>query len=94
MTMKREPDVRYVVPEELTEEQIAEAREKLHELARALGRVSSRVCHEMGIQFDMDDPEVAREVIKLTFEGLFFSSPPTPRKRRKVRAPAPTELPK
>lgn len=91
--MKREPHVRYVVPENLTEEQIGEAREKLHDLARALGRVSAQVCHKMRIKFDMDDPEVAREVIKMTFEGLFYSSPAPSRGRRKARRPAPTELP-
>lgn len=91
--MKPEPDVRYVVPENLTEEQITEAKEKLHDLAKALGRVSEQVCHKMGIQFDMDDLDVAREVMKLTFEGLFYSSPPAPRRRPKARAPAPTELP-
>lgn len=90
--MKRELDVRYVVPENLTEEQIAEGKERLHELAKVLGRVSAQVCHEMGIRFDMDDPEVAREVMKMTFEGLFYSSPPPARERRK-RAPPPVGRP-
>lgn len=71
----REPHVRYVAPENLTEEQITEARERLNDLARSLGRISARVCHDMGVQFVMDDPEVAREVMRLTFEGLFYSAP-------------------
>lgn len=71
----REPDVQYVVPENLTEEQIEDAREALWELARSLGRISARVCHDRGIQFDMDDPEVASEVMRLTFEGVFYSAP-------------------
>jgi hypothetical protein len=79
--MKREPDVHYVVPEDLTEEQIAKAKEKLHDLARALGRVSAQVCHKMGIRFDMDDPEVAREVMKLTFDGIFLTAPKKPQRR-------------
>jgi hypothetical protein len=66
--MPAEPDVRYAVPADLTEEDVAEARKALQNLAKALGRVSARVCHEMGIRFDMDDPEVAREVLKMTFE--------------------------
>ena len=79
--MKREPDVHYVVPEDLTEEQIAKAKETLHDIARLLGRVSAQVCHKMGIQFDMDAPEVAREVMKLTFEGMFLTAPKKPQRR-------------
>ena len=29
----------------------------------------------MGIRFDMDDPDVAREVKKMTFEAMFLSDP-------------------
>jgi hypothetical protein len=93
VTIRCEPDVRYVVPVNLTEEQIAEAKEKLHELAKALGRVSAQVCHKMGIHFDLDDPEVAREVMKMTFEGLFYSPPPARRGTRKAHSAAPTGLP-
>ena len=39
--MPREPKVTYVVPENLTEEQIAEARQSLMELARILGRTTA-----------------------------------------------------
>lgn len=92
--MKREPDVRYIVPDKLTEEQIAEPKEKLHELARALGRVSAQVCHKMGIRFDMDGPEVARDAMKLTIEGRFYSPPRTPPRRRKTRTSASTEAAK
>lgn len=84
--MKREPEVRYVVPENLTEEQIADARRALEDLAKALGRVSARVCHEMGIQFDMDDPEVAREVMKMTFEAMFLFAPTKRQRAPKARA--------
>jgi len=35
--MRREPTIRYVVPENLTEKQIADARRALEELAKALG---------------------------------------------------------
>jgi len=82
-----------VVPESLSEEQIADTRRALEDLARALGRISARVCHEMGIQFDMDDPEVAREVMKMPFEGLFYSSPRSSRGRSRTPAPAPIGLP-
>jgi hypothetical protein len=84
--MKSEPNVRYVVPENLTEEQIAEAKKSLHDIARLLGRVSAQVCHKMGIQFDMDDPEVAREVMRLTFEGVFYSAPPVRSTKKAARS--------
>ena len=73
--MPHESDVRHVVPENFTAEQMADAKRALEELAKALGRVSARACHEMGIRFDMDDPEVAREVMKMTFEAMFLSEP-------------------
>ena len=86
--MPQEPDVRHVVPENLTEEQIADAKRALEELAKALGRVSARACHEMGIRFDMDDPEVAREVVKLTFDGMFLTEP---KKRKPGNAAKPKD---
>ena len=75
--MPREPQITYVVPKYLTEEQIAEARQSLTELARLLGRASAKACHEIGITFDMDDPQVARDVMMATFDGLFLSHPRT-----------------
>lgn len=70
-----------VAPENLTEEQIAEARHALEDLVRQLARISARACHDLGIRFDMDDPDVAREVMKMTFEAVFYSKPPTRRRR-------------
>jgi hypothetical protein len=90
----REPDFRWVTSENLTDEQIAEARERLNDLARSLGRISARASHEMGIQFDMDDPEVAREVMRLTFEGVFYSSPSKTPGKRKARGPKTSRLKK
>lgn len=42
----------------------------------------------MGIAFDMDGPEVAREVIKMTLEALFVSLPPKRKAAKRSRAPA------
>ena len=75
--MPRKPQVTYVVPENLTEEQIAEARESLAELARILGRATAAACHKLRIDFDMDDPQVARDVMMATLERLVLSRPPT-----------------
>ncbi|WP_242127309.1 hypothetical protein [Sphingobium sp. Sx8-8] len=49
--------------------------EALIPLAQELGRVSAKACHDLGIDFDMDDPEVAREVMMVTFEAPFLSKP-------------------
>lgn len=74
--MPRKPQVTYVVPENLTEEQIAEAHQSLMDLARILGRATAEACHKLRIDFDMDDPQVARDVIMAAFEGLVLSRPP------------------
>ena len=76
MAKRNEPVTRWVAPKNLTDEQIAEARRALEELAKLLGRASANACHELGISFDMDDPQVAREVMMATFEGLVLSRPP------------------
>ena len=73
--MPREPQVTYVMQEKLTEEQIAEARQSLVELARILGRATAEACHKLRIDFDMDDPQVARDVIMAALEGLVRSRP-------------------
>ena len=75
MAKRNEPVTRWVAPENPTDEQIAEARRALVELTRVLGRASARACHEMGISFDMDDPQVARDVMMATLEGLVLSRP-------------------
>ena len=92
--MTHEPDVRYVVPDNLTEEQVADAKQSLHELARLLGGISAKACHELGIRFDMDDPDVTREVMKMTFEAVFHSSPPSARTKRKRATATAVDLPK
>ena len=76
MAKCNEPVTRWVAPENLTDEQIAEARRALEDLAKLLGRASANACHELGISFDMDDPQVARDVMMATFEGLLLSRPP------------------
>lgn len=77
MVKRNEPATRWVAPENLTDEQIAEARRALEELAKLLGRASAEACHKLGITFDMDDPQVARDVMMATLEGLVLSHPPS-----------------
>lgn len=78
--MPSDAEVRYRVPDNLTDEDITEARRALEDLARILGRASAEASHRLGINFDMNDPQVAREVMMATFEALVLSKPP---KRRK-----------
>lgn len=75
MAKHNEPVTRWVAPENSTDEQVAEARRALEDLAKLLGRASANACHELGITFDMDDPEVARDVMMAALEGLVLSRP-------------------
>jgi hypothetical protein len=84
-------ETRWIVPENLTPEDVAEARRVVEELAKLLGRRTAQFCVERGIHFDMDDPQVATEVMMAAFDGL-FRLPPRPKpaaKRIKPRAEAP-----
>ena len=76
MVKRSEPVTRWVAPENPTDEQIAEARRALEDLAKLLGQTSAEACHELGISFDMDDPQVARDVMMATLQGLVLSRPP------------------
>ena len=73
--MPDEPRTTWVTPENLTEEQVADARRALESLVKIMARATVDACDRLGIEFDMDDPEVARDVKKATFEGLFYSRP-------------------
>ena len=44
-------------------------------------RISARACHGMDIDIDMDDPEIARAMLAMTFDALF--GPPTPNRKTK-----------
>lgn len=66
----------------LSEEEIAKARRAILELARAKGRASAAAAHQLRIEVDMDDPQVARDVMMATFEGLFLSKPKSPARKR------------
>jgi hypothetical protein len=74
--MAREQDYNWVTPTGLTDAQAAEAKQAPHDLAKLLGRASAEACHKLGIDFDIDDPQVARDVMMATFEALVYSKPP------------------
>lgn len=50
------------------------AKQDLNDLARAVARMSARVSCEMGVEFDVADPRVARWLILATFEGMCMRS--------------------
>lgn len=81
--MPDEPQTRWVTPENLTEQQLEEARRALESLIKIMARATADACHKLGIEFDMDDPEVARDVMKATFEGLFYSRPAPPERSKR-----------
>jgi hypothetical protein len=58
MIVPDEPLTRWVTPENLTEEQIAEARRALESLIKIMAPATVDACDRLGIEFDMDDPEV------------------------------------
>lgn len=86
--MAEEPQTRWVAPENLTEDQVEEARRALESFTKIMARATVDACHKLGIEFDMDDPEVARDVMKATFEGLFLSKPAPAKRRKKAAASA------
>lgn len=59
-----------------------ETQEALKGIARYLARISAQVMVENNIQVNMDDPEVAREMLQATFDAVFLSGTrPANRKR-------------
>lgn len=89
MTRIPEPETRWVTPENLTDEQIAEARRALENLIRIMARVAVEGSIQLGVEFEMDDPEVARDVMKATFEGLFLTPSRTAARRSRGRERTP-----
>lgn len=70
------PHTTWATPENLTEEQLAEGRRELENLIKIMARATADACDRLGIEFDMDDPEVARDVMQAAFEGLSYSKVP------------------
>lgn len=90
--MPRQPETRWIVPENLTEEEVAEGQKALEDLAKLLGRKSAEACIRLGITFDMDDPQVAHEVMLATFDALFLPQarrPATKQTKAKSRVRVP-----
>ena len=44
------------------------------DLIATIAQTSARAAYDIGVEFDVDDPRVARWLILTTFEGMFMSS--------------------
>ena len=57
----------------------------LIELAKFLGRITARVAHEAHLDLPLDeDPQLAREIMMITFDAIFLSES----KRRRHKRPS------
>lgn len=56
--MAQDPLTTWSIPEDLTEEQVAEARRALEDLVKLLARATADVCHRLGIEFDRTIPRL------------------------------------
>lgn len=45
-------------------------RLEFHELVKSLARITAGASHKLGIGFDVDDPQVAQELLVVTFDAV------------------------
>jgi hypothetical protein len=67
---------------------MSEPPSELIELAKVLARAAADAEHKLGIKFDIDDPEVARDLLIATFEALVFSRPAQGKSQRAADPPS------
>lgn len=84
--VSRSEGVTYIEKENPSEEEMARARQAWENLIKLIARTAADASIRLGIEFDMDDPQVARDVMKATFEGLFLSQPARKPRSRKGAA--------
>lgn len=74
---------------------IEETQLEFHELIKSLARITAYASHKLGIRFDMSDPQVARELLIITFDAVVQG--PSKERRvshgRKSRVPVPPSKP-
>jgi hypothetical protein len=81
----RKDDTIWLEPENLSEQELAQARQAADGLIKLIARITVDACNKLGVEFDMDDPEVARDVFGAVIEGLFRSASRFKRPTRQVR---------
>ena len=80
----RNVDTVWLERDNLSEEEPADGRPAAEDLIRSIARVTAEACAKLGVESDMDDPEVARDVFGAAIEGLVKSRPPTRRGTKKT----------
>ena len=80
----RNADTVWLERNDLSEEEQAEARRAAENLIKSIARATVDACSKLGVEFDMDDPEVARDVFGAAIEGLFGSSTPAKKRTRQT----------
>lgn len=63
--------VTFIAKENPSEEERAQAREAWENLIKLLARTAAKASQKLGITFDIEDPQVAHDVMEATFEGVF-----------------------
>ena len=69
--VSRGDGVTFIAKENPSEEEVAQGRQAWENLIKLLARAAVDASHKLGITFDMDDPQVARDVMKASFDGVF-----------------------
>ena len=82
--VSRSEGVTLIAKENPSEAEMAEARQAWENLITLLARTAANAAHRLGIELDMDDPEVARDILEATFEGLFLSKPAKRQRSKKM----------
>jgi len=67
---------------------VEEERLEFHELIKSLARATAHASHKLGIKFDMDDPQVARELLIVTFNAVIRGYNNANRVKSSVSAPS------
>jgi hypothetical protein len=62
-----------------TDDELLEARALVRELAGILGSASAEASYKMGVRFDVDDPQVAKDLILASFDAMFLTKPRPPK---------------
>ena len=68
-----------------------DTQETLKALAGALARITAKVMTEHRMQVDMDDPEVVREMLQITFDAVFLGGGKRSKSNRRAKARDPSK---
>ena len=63
MPVKDDPNTCWVGPDRPSNEEITESKRALGDLVKSLARAAADACHRHRLEFDMNNPEVARDLV-------------------------------